>query len=122
MLVKIFWYIMNAKWLKMNKQSDLTQSRQDRNLLRYLWRQSGDTRSFQNWRQHALTAMEEQAAADKERQRQLYGPWTPAETRAWENQEAAALRDHMERVRDGFRLEEETAIRNLEAVRRCVGW
>ena len=116
---------MNAKWLKTNKQSDLTQSRQDRHLLRYLWRQSFDTRSFQNWRQHALTATEEQAAEDKERQRHLYGPWTPAETRAWENQEeAAALRDHTERVRDGFRLEEETTItiRNLEAVRRPLGW
>lgn len=99
----------------MNRQSDLTQSRQDRNLLRYLWRQSGDTRSFQIWRQHIASQMEEQAAEEKEARRQAYGPWTPAETRAWEDrEEAAALRAHMERVREGFRLEEETTIRNLQ--------
>lgn len=99
----------------MNRQSDLTQSRQDRNLLRYLWRQSGDTRSFQIWRQHQVSQMEEQAAEEKEARRQAYGPWTPAETRAWEDrEEAAALRAHMERVREGFRLEEETTIRNLQ--------
>lgn len=60
--------------------------------------------------------MEEQAAEEKEARRQLYGPWTPAETRAWEDrEEAAALRAHMERVRQEFRLEEETTVRNLEA-------
>jgi len=60
---------MNVLLLKMNKQSDLTQSRQDRNLLRYLWRQSGDARSFQTWRQHVASAMEEQAAEEKEARR-----------------------------------------------------
>ena len=60
--------------------------------------------------------MEEQAAEEKEARRQLYGPWTPAEVRAWEDrEEAAALRAHMERVRDGFREEEETTLRNLQA-------
>ena len=110
---------MNVFLLKMNRQSDLTQSRQDRNHPQPFAvpvAQSGDARSFQNWRQHVASPMEEQAAEEKEARRQLYGPWSPAETPAWEDrEEAAALRAHMERVRDGFRLEEETTIRNLQA-------
>ena len=57
--------------------------------------------------------MEQQATEEGERRRLQYGPWTPAEMRAWENQEEA-VRDHMERVRDRFRLEEETTLQNLE--------
>ena len=94
----------------MNKQNEQTQSRQDRNLLRFLWRQSGDTRNFQTWRLANLNAMEVEA----EQNRLRYGPWTTAETRIWQNEEeSAALVQRMEAARNVFREEEQETIQYL---------
>ena len=60
----------------MNDQREQKQSRQDRNLLRWLWRQSGDTRPFATWRGANVIAMENEAAEVAEENRLRYGPWT----------------------------------------------
>ena len=60
------------------------QPRLDRDLLRYLWRESGSAVGYQQWRAQKLSAMAEYKRAEEERQRQLHGPWTQAEWSQWQ--------------------------------------
>lgn len=88
----------------MNQQRGQTQSRQDRNLMCFLWRRFGDTRNFQTWRSACVTAMEDEAAEVAEENRRRYGPWTTAETSIWQNEEeSAAMVQSMERARQSLR-------------------
>ena len=99
----------------MNDQREQKQSRQDRNLLRWLWRQSGDTRPFATWRGANVIAMENEAAEVAEENRLRYGPWTTAEIRTWRNEEESAAMLHgIVQARQTLRAEEEETIHCLQ--------
>ena len=59
------------------------QSRQDRELLRFIHRNSGFAGSYREWRKMWVTRMDGERKEMAEQQRVLHGPWTAAEWELW---------------------------------------
>ena len=93
------------------------QPRVDRELLRWVWRQSNTDEGYQAWRQRNLREMAESKKVEEERQRQLYGPWSMEEWANWEKQEKdAQLEEEAQRIsRQASEMADMALNKDLEA-------
>lgn len=93
------------------------QPRVDRELLRWVWRQSNTHEGYQAWRQRNLREMAESKQVEEERQRQLHGPWSMEEWTNWEKlQREAELEVEAQRIsREAAEMADVELNKTLEA-------